>query len=60
MHGHHIYVTNRYKHNVVVISVSGEIIATFGDGYLNYPEGITVDEDGFIHVTSHASRIVVF
>ena len=60
MHDNHIYVTNCSEHNVVVIDMSGQIISTFGDGYLNYPEGITVDKDGFIYVTSHQSSVIVF
>ena len=45
---------------VHVMSTSGEIMVTFGDGYLRHPEGITIDKVGFVYVTSHASKIVVF
>ena len=60
MHDNHIYVTNYFRNNVVVMNMSGEIIATFGEEYLERPEGITVDKDGFVYVTSHYSKIVVF
>ena len=60
MHDNHIYVTNYSEHNVVVIKMTGEIITTFGDECLSHPEGITVDKDGFIYVTSHESKIIVF
>ena len=42
------------------MNTSGEIIATFGGEHLSTPEGITVDKDGFMYVTSHFSKIVVF
>ena len=60
IHDNHIYVTNRHKHNVAVINLSGEVIETFGDEYLSYPEGIAIDKNGFIYVTSHYSKLVVF
>ena len=37
MHQNHIYVTNCYMGNVVVIGMSGEIITTFGDEHLSRP-----------------------
>ena len=59
IHNGYIYVTNSSAHNVVVIELSGEMITTFGSGCLSWPEGITVDEDGYIYIGSHRS-IVVF
>ena len=60
MHNENMYVTDSCNHKVWVMNTSGEIIATFGGGYLSIPEGITVDKDGFVYVTSHFSKIVVF
>ena len=60
MHNENIYVTDFYNHCVYVINTSGEVIATFGNGYLRNPEGITMDKDGFVYVTSDQSKIVVF
>ena len=31
-----------------------------GRGHLSNPEGITIDEDGYVYVTSQYSKIVVF
>ena len=45
---------------VWVMNTSGEVIATFGNGHLKNPEGITIDKAGFVHVTSHHSKIIVF
>ena len=60
IHNEILYVTDGYNHKVWVMNTSGDIITTFGDGYLYYPEGITMDKDGFVYVTSHYSKIVVF
>ena len=43
-----------------MIATSGEVIATFGDGILDSPEDITMDKDGYVYVTSHLSKIIVF
>ena len=60
MYNENLYVTDANNHKVWVMNTSGEIIATFGYGYLSSPEGITVDKAGFVYVTSHYSKIVVF
>ena len=61
MHKSYMYVTDEGNHEVRVISIkSGEVLAKFGRGYLNHPEGITIDKDGFVYVTSEYSKIVVF
>ena len=56
----HLYVTNHYKHRVTVMTTAGDHIANFGMGYLQNPEGLEIDDDGFIYVTSHYSQIFVF
>ena len=61
MLGNYMYVTDEHNHAVKVMNIeSGEFIVKFGNGYLHTPEGITVDKDGFVYVTSHLSKIVVF
>ena len=60
-HGNHMYVTDFSHHEVRVIDIeSREFISKFGNGYLFEPEGITIDRDGFVYVTSHSSKIVIF
>ena len=60
-HGNHMYVTDVGYHEVRVIDTeSREFISKFGNGYLHNPEGITIDQDGFVYVTSHSSKIVIF
>ena len=56
----HIYITNYGKHDVLVCNMTGEMVATFGGDHLHHPEGITVDDNGFVYVTSHNSKIFVF
>ena len=60
MHNENLYVTDSGHHKVWVMNTSGEIIAIFGGGYLSKPEGITIDKAGFVYVTSHHSKTVVF
>jgi sugar lactone lactonase YvrE len=60
MHGNHMYVTDDGHHEVRVIDTeSREFISKFGKGYLYTPEGITIDKDGFVYVTSHSSKIII-
>ena len=54
------YVTSRYSHYVSVFHTSGEYVNQFGDGHLCYPEGIAVDEDGYVYVSHNGSCVVVF
>ena len=56
-----MYVTDDGNHKVQVIDTeSREFIAKFGNEYLYQPEGITIDKDGFVYVTSDSSKIVIF
>jgi DNA-binding beta-propeller fold protein YncE len=56
-----MYVTDDGHDEVRVIDTeSREFISKFGNEYLRTPEGITIDRDGFVYVTSHHSRIAVF
>ena len=55
-----LFVTNCDKHNVAVYKTSGELTSIFGNGVLHNPEGIVVDEDGYVYITSHSSKVVVF
>ena len=58
VHSSHIYVTNTFKHDVVVMDMTGEVVTFFGEGHLSWPEGITVDKDGYIYVTSLHSVVI--
>ena len=62
IHDENMYVTDSFNHKVCVINISGEmsITTTFGAGYLDKPKGIVIDNAGFVYVTSHLSKIMVF
>jgi tripartite motif-containing protein 2/3/tripartite motif-containing protein 71 len=61
IHGNHMYVTDEGHHEVRVVDIESKaFISKFGNGYLHRPEGITIDRDGFVYVTSHYSKIVIF
>ena len=60
IHNEDIYVTDANNHKVWVMNTSGQVVATFGSGFLKRPEGITVDSAGFIYVTSDHSKIIKF
>ena len=48
--GEYVYVTDYRSRYVSVFNVSGEFIHRFGADVLGRPEGIVVDEDGFVYV----------
>ena len=54
-----LYITE-YNRFVSVFTKSGNFVARFGAPYIEHPEGIAIDEDGYIYVTSHRKQIVVF
>ena len=60
IHNDHIYVTDYHNHKVMVMTLSGDVVVIIGSEHLKFPEGITMDEDGFLYVTSDHSNIVVF
>ena len=55
-----LYVTELKNNRVSVFRTSGEFVATFGEGHLFQPEGIAIDEDGYVYVTSHHKNVLVF
>ena len=48
-----MYITELDGNRVSVITTSGELVTRFGEGYLEKPEGIAIDEDGYVYVASH-------
>ena len=53
-----LFVTQ--NHHVTVFKISGELVRTLGKGILQQPEGLEVDVDGYVYVSSHCSKVVVF
>ena len=58
--GQLLYITEMMNNRVSVFCTSGQFVTTFGEGYLQEPDGLTIDEDGFVYVTSHTSKVLVF
>ena len=55
-----LFVTEFKKNHITVFKTSGELVTIFGKGILQDPEGIEVDADGYVYVTSHLSKVFVF
>ena len=55
-----IYVTEYQRNGVTVFNKTGEYITSFGQEHLINPEGIAIDSDGYVYVTSNMKIIVVF
>ena len=58
--GQLLYITEMMNNRVSVFRTSGQFVTTFGEDYLQEPDGLTIDEDGFVYVTSHTSKVLVF
>lgn len=60
IHKELLYITEMRGHRVSVMKTSGELVTRIGDGHLQTPEGIAIDEDGYVFVTSHCSKVITF
>ena len=58
--GQLLYLTEEMNNRVSVFRTSGQFVTTFGEDYLQEPDGLVIDEDGFVYVTSHESAVLVF
>ena len=59
--GKFVYVTDYRSRYVSVFSVLGKFIHRFGADVLGHPEGIVVDEDGYVYVAdSGKSAVFIF
>lgn len=55
-----IFVTEFSNNRISVFNTSGQFLATFGERYLSNPEGLTVDQDGFVYVSHSRQNVLVF
>ena len=53
-----LFVTQ--NHQILVFKLSGELVRSFGQRVIQQPEGLEVDTDGYVYVSSHCSKVVVF
>ena len=58
--GQLLYLTEEMNNRVSVFHTSGQFVTTFGENYLQEPEGLAIDEDSFVYVTSHESAVLIF
>ena len=59
IHRNRIYVTEIKVQRVSVFTLTGELVTTFGHD-LSLPYCLTIDEDGYIYVTSNEKTLTVF
>ena len=55
-----LYVTDQMENCVTVFTLSGNLVGSFGQNHLCAPEGLAIDEDGFIYVTNDRQNILIF
>ena len=55
-----LYVVEKGNHRVSVFHTFGHFITTFGTGHLHKPEGIAVDQDGYVYVSTDRKKIILF
>ena len=56
----YIYTTEYQMNSVCVFTMAGDLVTTFGQEHIIHPEGIAIDKDGYVYVTSNKENIVVF
>ena len=54
-----LLLTDSINHCVHVFMTEGTHVASFGDDYLSRPEGIVVDDDGFVYVSDRGGDSVI-
>lgn len=55
-----IFVTEYDNNRISVFTTSGQFLASFGQRYLINPEGLTVDQDGFVYVSHYQYNVLIF
>lgn len=56
----YIYTTEYHMNSVCVFTLTGNFVTTFGEGHIIRPEGIAINNDGYVYVSSNKESIVVF
>ena len=55
-----LYVNDANKNCILSFTLSGDFVGSFGQEYLEYPEGLAIDEDGFFYVSKQRKGVLVF
>ena len=58
--GEVLYVSDQNRNCVSAFTLSGEYIGLFGQEYLESPEGLAIDKDGYFYISSKRQSIIVF
>lgn len=58
--GDYIYVADWAYNCVSVFSKQGQLVHSFGSDILKHPEGLTIDDDGYVYVASARKEVLVF
>ena len=58
--GDFVYVADWAYNCVCVFSKSGQAVNSFGSDVLKHPEGLTIDDDGYVYVASGRKDVIVF
>ena len=58
INGGYVYVTEKGGSRVSVFSSSGQLVTHIGEGYLQSPSGIDIDQDGYVWVCDTAKETV--
>ena len=56
----YIYTTEYEMNSVCIFTVAGDFVTTFGQEHVTHPEGIAINKDGYVYVTSNKESIVAF
>ena len=60
IHRELVFVTECQSNTVSIFTQTGSFVASFGHGYIIKPDGIVVNNDGYVYVSSNKEKIVVF
>ena len=55
-----LYVTDFGNNCIVVLTLDGNLVGSFGHGQLIQPEGIAMDGNGYVYVCSGRKNVLVF
>ena len=58
INGGYVYVTEKGGSRVSMFSSSGQLVTHIGEGYLQSPSGIDIDQDGYVWVCDTAKETV--
>ena len=58
--GNSIFVTDFGRGCITVFHTDGKFVRDFGEDSFERPQGITVDSDGFVYVSTYRDKLFIF